>query len=244
VRGLLPLATLLAAWQILGDDRSFSFPPPAKWLRSLAEMHEAGTLAPALAATLSTYVLALLVATLAGTGLGIAIGSTPRLDRALTPSLDALATLPGAAIIPVGVLLLGATPLTGVAIVALAIVWPILLNTAMAMRTVPAVRLEAARTLGLGPAARLTKVVLPSLTPAIVLGVRLASSMALVVTLLYDIVGAGEGVGRLLVEHQQRFDAAAAWGLLLVVGSLGALLAAGITGLEARVLRNRHERAG
>jgi hypothetical protein len=36
----------------------------------------------------------------------------------------------------------------------------------------------------------------------------------------------------------------AAWGLLLVVGTLGALLAAGITGLEARLLRNRHERTG
>lgn len=62
--------------------------------------------------------------------------------------------------------------------------------------------------------------ILPSITPALLLWTRTASSTALIVTLLYDIVGAGDGIGRLLVGHRQRFDAAAVWGLLLIIGGL------------------------
>ena len=70
-------------------------------------------------------------------------------------------------------------------------------------------------------ARRWRSVVLPSLTPDVLLGVRVASALALIIALLTDIFGAGSGIGRLLVESQQRFDAAAAWGLLLIVGGFG-----------------------
>jgi hypothetical protein len=62
--------------------------------------------------------------------------------------------------------------------------------------------------------------------PAPVRRLRVASAPTLIVTLLTDILGTGTGVGRLLVVSQQRFDAAACWGLLLVVGTIGAWPAA------------------
>jgi sulfonate transport system permease protein len=238
LRGLLPLAALLAVWQLAGSDTSISLPPPDEWLTAIAELHAEGSLIGALAGTASTFVLALALATVAGTLTGMALGVSSRLDRAITPSLDFVATLPGAAIVPVAVLLLGTGRSTAVLIVALAVVWPVLLNTATAMRAIPAVRLEMSRTLGLSTGARWRKVVLPSLAPGILLGVRVASSMALVVTLLVDILGTGDGVGRLLVERQQHFDAPAAWGLLLLIGAFGYLSSAGLAHLERRLLRH------
>ncbi len=156
--------------------------------------------------------------------MGAAIGASRRIDRALTPSIDFVAAVPGAALVPVAVLLLGPNRLSGVAVVALIVSWPILLNTATAMRSIPAVRLEMSRTIGLSLLQRWGKVILPSLVPGIMLGVRVASSLALIITLLVDIFGAGAGIGRLLVESQQRFDASAAWGLLLMVGTFGYLM--------------------
>jgi len=79
------------------------------------------------------------------------------------------------------------------------------------------------------------KVVLPSLAPGIMLGVRVASSMALIITLLVDILGAGAGIGRLLVEGQQRFDASAAWGLLFIIGTFGYLTTVFVMWAEQRV---------
>jgi ABC-type nitrate/sulfonate/bicarbonate transport system permease component len=166
---------------------------------------------------------------------GVAIGASRRADLALTPFIDFTAAIPGAALVPVAVLLLGPSPISGVAVVALIVSWPILLNAAMAMRSVPAVRLEMSRTMGLSPVQRWGKVVLPSLAPGIMLGVRVASSMALIITLLVDILGAGAGIGRLLVESQQRFDASAAWGLLFIIGTFGYLTTVFLMWAEQRV---------
>ena len=88
--------------------------------------------------------------------------------------------------------------------------------------------------LGLTPPQRWRKVILPSLTPGVMLGVRVASATALIVTLLVDIFGVGAGLGRLLVESQQRFESATAWGLTLMIGTFGYLTSA----FFARVGRN------
>ena len=180
-------------------------------------------LTPAVAQTVSTYALGLSFAVVIGALVGAAIGASRRIDGALTPSIDFLAAIPGAAVVPVVVLLLGPNQLSGVVVVALIVSWPILLATAMAMRTVPAVRFEMSRTLGLTLLQRWSKVIVPSLTPGVILGVRVASAMALIVTLLVDIFGVGAGLGRLLIESQQRFEAATAWGLLVMVGAFGYL---------------------
>ena len=118
-----------------------------------------------------------------------------------------IAAMPGAALVPVAALLLGPSQLSGVVAVALIVSWPILLNTATAVRSIPPVRLEMSRTIGLSRAQRWGKVIVPSLIPGAMLGVRVAASLAVIITLLVDIFGAGMGLGRLLVESQQRFDA-------------------------------------
>ena len=166
-------------------------------------------------------VLGLTFAVAIGCVVGVAIGASHRIDRALSPSIAFLAAVPGAAVVPVAVLFLGPSQLSGVVVVALIVSWPVLLAAATAMRTVPVVRLEMSYTLGLTPLHRWGKVILPSLTPGILLGARVASAMALIVTLLVDIFGVGAGLGRLLIESQQRFEAATAWGLLLMIGTFG-----------------------
>jgi sulfonate transport system permease protein len=229
-RGLLPLVAVLIVWQLVGAGDSLSIPPPSEWLAALARLHREGVLTPAVTQTVSTYMFGLAFATVVGGAAGAVIGASRRADRALTPSVDFLAAIPGAAAVPVVVLLLGPTQLSGVVMVALIVSWPILLTTAMTMRTVPTVRLEMSRTLGLTPVQRWGKVILPSLTPGVMLGVRVASAMALIVTLLVDIFGVGAGLGRLLIESQQRFDSAAAWGLLLLVGAFGYLTSVFLAG--------------
>jgi ABC-type nitrate/sulfonate/bicarbonate transport system permease component len=122
--------------------------------------------------------------------------------------------------------------------VALIVSWPILLNTATAMRSIPMVRLEMSRTIGLSRTQRWVKVILPSLLPGSMLGVRVAASLAVIITLLVDIFGAGTGLGRLLLESQQRLDAAAAWGLLLLVGLFGYVMSLLLSWLEGSIAGN------
>lgn len=243
-RGLLPLVGLLIIWQLVGGDGSVSAPPPDEWLTALGGLAGEGVLQVALGQTLSTFALGLALATASGVAAGAAIGSSRRVDRALTPLLDFVASVPSAVVVPVAVLLLGINQLAGVSVVALAVVWPVLLNTAAAVRAVPAVRIDTARTLGLSGAERLRKVLLPSLLPGLLVGIRVAAAMALVATLLVDIVGTGDGIGRLLVERQQQLDGAGAWGLLLTIGTVGYLVSAVLGRIERQLLRHRPDGSG
>ena len=235
LRGLLPIAALLIVWQLTTSDTSLSFPPPDEWLKAVARMHTDGVLAPAVLHTLGTYAFGLACAVVIGGAVGTAIGSSRLIDRALTPTIDFIAAMPGAALVPVAVLLLGPSQLSGVVAVALIVSWPILLNTATAVRSIPPVRLEMSRTIGLSRAQRWGKVIVPSLIPGAMLGARVAASLAVIITLLVDIFGAGMGLGRLLVESQQRFDASAAWGLLVIVGLFGYAMSLALSWLERRI---------
>lgn len=238
VKGLIPLVLLLAIWQLVGSDSSLSFPPPSTWIDSLKELADEGSLFPALRTTLETFALSLVFATIIGAAMGMAIGASRRVDRALTPLLDIFRSVPPPAYVPVAALILGISMRMSVTVVVIAIVWPILLNTAGAMRGIPAVRFEMSRTIGLGRFERIFKVVVPSLLPAIAVGVRVAVSISLVVTLLVEIIGSSDGIGQLLAERQQSFDAAGVWGLLLLIGVLGVLINALIAAGERRLLRN------
>jgi sulfonate transport system permease protein len=235
LRGLLPVAAMLVVWQLTTSADSLSFPPPDQWLKAIARMHDDGMLSPAILHTLGTYACGLVCAVVVGGLVGTAIGSSPFIDRALTPTIDFMAAVPGAALVPLTVLLLGSGQLSGVVSVALIVSWPILLNTATAVRSIPAVRIEMSRSIGLSRPQRWVKVIVPSLIPGMMLGVRVAASLAVIITLLVDIFGAGTGMGRLLVESQQRFDASAAWGLLLIVGLFGYLMSWLLSSLERRI---------
>jgi sulfonate transport system permease protein len=238
LRGLLPVLVLLAIWQLTSSSDSQSFPPPSTWPDALSQLYEQGTLVSAVARTLLTFVLAMLVAIVLGVVIGMLIGASRKLDRAVSPLMDFFRTLPPPAIVPVFVLLMGATIEMAVAVVVLAAIWPIVLNTVIAMRSVPPVRLEMARSLGLSSGERLRKVVFPSLAPGVMLGVRVSVSIALIVTLLVDILGTGEGVGREILVAQQTFEPAKVWALLLVVGIFGYLLSAAVASGEDRIWRN------
>lgn len=237
--GLAPLVLALLLWQLLGTDESVSFPRPSAWFAALGQMLRSGELLPALGATLATFFVGSLVALVVGVVAGVAIGSSRLLDRALGPILDFFRTLPPPVVVSVAGLILGITFQAGVTIVAFSVVWPILLNTVGAVRSVPPVRLEMARSMNLPAGDRFIKVLLPSLVPGIAVGFKIALSNALIITLLVDLLGSATGIGRLLLLKQVTFDAAAVWGLLLVIGAIGYVLNLVVEAAERRLIRSR-----
>ena len=88
MRGLLPLILGLALWQALDPQRSPYFPPPSAWWDSVRVMIQNGKLAPALASTLVTFLLAMAIAGIIGGALGIMIGRSRQARRALGPLFE------------------------------------------------------------------------------------------------------------------------------------------------------------
>jgi ABC-type nitrate/sulfonate/bicarbonate transport system permease component len=116
-------------------------------------------------------------------------------------------------------------------------VWPILLNTAAARAALPQLRLDIAHSLHLSWASRMRKIVLPSLVPEILVGIRVAAPICFIITLLVDFLIATGGLGMLLVQFQGAFDAPSAFALVAVIGALGCLLNVAIGVAERLALR-------
>lgn len=239
LRGLLSVAVFLLIWQYVGDAGSVSFPPPSTWIEALGERWAAGQLQAALVVSGKTFAAGLLVASALGISLGIAIGASKPLNRALSPIMDFFRSLPGPVIVPLVALIVGPTLRSAIIIVAFASTWPLLLNTAASMRAMPTVRMDMARSFGVSPPSRLFKVVLPSIADGVVIGLRLGVVVAMVVTLFTEYLAITRGLGFLMLERQQRLDAASVWGLVLLIGMLGYSLTIAVALLEARVMRSR-----
>jgi ABC-type nitrate/sulfonate/bicarbonate transport system permease component len=236
LQGLLPLIALLSVWQALGDPRSPYFPPPSQWAGALVERAIAGDLLPAVMMTFQSVVMALALATVLGAGIGGLIGASPRFARCLGVTLEFLRTLPPPAIVPVATLIIGVNDAMKLVVVTFAALWPILLNTTSGVRALHPTLLGTARSLQLGAAARITKIFLPALLPSLLTGVRVAAPLAIIVSLLAEMLTLMPGLGALLLMAQRNFNAAEVFGLLAVVGLFGFVLNAALAAFETWAL--------
>lgn len=224
MRGLLPLILGLVLWQALGPQQSPFFPPPSTWWNSVQVMIHNGKLAPALTSTLVTFLLAIAIASILGGALGIVIGRSRAARRALGPLFEFCRGLPPPVIVPVAVLLLGYAESLKLLIVVWVAIWPILLNTASAASLLDALLLDVARTFRLHRAATVRKIILPAIIPDFLLGLRVAIPLAIVITLLVEMLTSLPGIGSLIVIAQRQFRSADVYGLLVVVGLMGFLI--------------------
>lgn len=243
-RGLLPLAALLAVWQGIEPGPSPYFPGPAEWWSSTLPLFLHGQLLPAIAATFQTFVEGLVLAILGGMGLGLLIGVSVPVRRTLEPLLEFFRALPPPAMVPVAVLLLGYAESMKLAVVALAAIWPILLNTGTAATRVEPLVLDVARSFRMSGLDRLRKIVVPSVIPAALIGIRVSIPLAIVVTLLVEMLTSMPGIGALMIMATRNFQSAQVYGLLVLVGLLGFVVNGIFSMIETVVLRRWPPRAG
>jgi ABC-type nitrate/sulfonate/bicarbonate transport system permease component len=237
LRGIIPIALLLLLWQLVGNVHSSSTPSPSTWWPAFKQLSSEGVLWPALGKTMRLYLEGLAVSVILGVVLGMALGASRRLTQALSPLLEFLRATPAAAIVPGVLLLFHANSRSQIGIVVYGSIWPVLLNTTAARRALAPLRLDVAHSMGLSWWDRMRKIVLPSLLPEIVVGIRVTATICLIITLLVDFLVATGGIGYLLVEYQQQFDATDAFALLATIGVVGILLNLLLGTLERLVLR-------
>lgn len=237
VRGLLPLVVLLVVWELTGDPASPYFPPPSTWVDGVRPLLDSDKLLPAIGQTSLTFVLGLLIATVLGSVIGTLVGASRPVDRALSPSLEFLRALPAASLVPVAALVLGYTAQMKLVVVVLPAMWPILLTCRSARRSLSPVLLDTPRTLGLSGWDRARKILTPALLPAVLLGVRVAAPLALIITLLVEIVTRVNGLGAVLGAAQSNFLSAQVYGLLTIAGVLGFMVNWVVTRAEAAISR-------
>lgn len=207
-RRTIAVIVFLAVWEAAPRaglvDRTF-LPPVSDVIPALWELARNGQLwsntQASLARSLSGFALAIGVAV----PLGLLVGWYRPLADLLNPLLELFRNTAAIALLPVFILILGIGETSKIAIVVYACVWPILLNTINAVRTVDRTLVKSARSLGLSAPRIFQKVILPASVPTIFTGIRLAGATSILVMVVAEMVGAKEGLGYLINASQQNF---------------------------------------
>src|SRR5262245_31373260 len=166
---------LLIAWQFAAMHAgSIFFPTPLEIMQRAVELWLSGPpgtlffstgvfndILPSLARLLAGWSIAAIV----GIVVGVAIGRSRAFSDLLDPSLQFLRAIPGPALIPTFLILLGTESTMRISLIAFGSVWPVLMNTIEGVRTIDPLQLETARAFRLPAYARLVRIILPAAMP-------------------------------------------------------------------------------
>jgi ABC-type nitrate/sulfonate/bicarbonate transport system permease component len=220
---VIPLALLIAweaVWNIDGMRLESLSRPSDVWRSFVGGMSD-GSILRATGQTLEAALTGFALACAIGIVLGIVIGLLPRLERVVSPTIDALRPIPSVALIPLSLMIFGFSASMEAVVVAFACVWPVLLITIASVKGMEARLLEVSRVLELGVLERPFKVVIPAALSGIVVGLRLALAIALIVAITVEIVINPRGLGHEMMAAQQALQFDRMYACLLWVGAIG-----------------------
>ena len=174
--------------------------------------------------TLFTTLIGFAFAVLGGLGIGIAVGWSQLLYRALYPLLIAFNSIPKVAIVPILVIWFGiGTPPAIITAFMLAF-FPIVVNVAAGLATVEPELEDVLRSLGASKKDILLKVGLPSSAPYFFAALKVAITLALVGSVIAETIAANKGIGYLMLNASSRFDVPLVFAGLIVVAIMGMVI--------------------
>jgi ABC-type nitrate/sulfonate/bicarbonate transport system permease component len=109
-------------------------------------------------------------------------------------------------------------------------------NTIAGVRSVDAVALDVARTFHVSPTRTLLRVVLPASMPFIMVGLRTSLALALIVTVIAEMIAGSEGIGYFLMTMQYAMRPGEMYAAILMLAVLGYVLNLCMLAVERRVL--------
>jgi NitT/TauT family transport system permease protein len=192
------------------------------------------------AATLEAWALGLVIAVAVAVPCGVVLGSLPGVRSATLAVVEFLRPIPSVALIVLAGLLIGPGLRMNVTLVVYAAIWPVLFNTIYGLDDADPVARETLRAFGFGRLAVMRFVLLPGAAPFIATGIRLASSIAIILTISTGYLTgriSGNGIGAFIADANTGAGntalvlAAAFW-----CGVLGLILNGVLVWAEHRVL--------
>lgn len=232
-----PLVLLVVWWVTSYNSLSVFFPPLRFITEEFAE-HWLGAgfvtdFLPSLSRMLSGYAIAVVV----GTGLGMLIGLSHTARRLSGPLVSFLRSIPGAALLPPAVTLLGVGHGMKVAIIAFICIWPILLNTTDGIDERHPTEVSTAQVFKISGVKQFFWVTLPSASPRIFAGLRTSLALAVIMLVISEMIASTGGLGFFTLHAQRTFDVPAMWSGIIMIGLLGYVLTLLFGAVERSVLR-------
>lgn len=235
-------AFLVLCWQLVASsglvNKVFLPSPVATW-QALVNGFAAGDLLGRWGATVQRMIVGWLLASLIGVAIGAVIGSSPRLKAYLSGILEFIRPLPASAVVPVAIAFLGLSEQMVLAVIAFGAVWPTLLATVHGFSSVEPLLYEVSQTLRMPRWAVVFKIALPNSLPDILAGMRISVTVALILTVVGEMLASRPGLGSSIMLASRMFQAPNIFAGVVLLGLTGYVSALVLNMIEARVLRWR-----
>ena len=238
---LAVLAAALGLWQGLsaaGVIRSDEFPSMSQTATALWDQASGSSLWGAVGETLEGWALGLVIGVAAALLIGTLIGMNGFAYRSVIGVIEFFKAIPVIAILPIGLVLWGATLTMKFALVAFAVFWPLVIQVCYGVRSLDPVVRDTTTVLQVRGPRKFLTVTLPSAAPFIATGLRVAVAVALIVDIIAELIGGGTGVGERILVAENAGPSAypVMYAYIVVAGILGVLLAGAFTVAERYAL--------
>jgi nitrate/nitrite transport system permease protein len=177
-----------------------------------------------LAYSLGRVAAGYLIACLVAIPLGFLIGMSPLLYKALDPFIQVLKPISPLAWMPLALYTIKDSSVSGVFVIFICSVWPMLINTAYGVGAVRRDWLNVARTLEVKSVRRAFQVILPAAAPTILTGMRISIGIAWLVIVAAEMLVGGTGIGYFVWNEWNNLNLTNVLFAILMIGIVGMIL--------------------
>jgi ABC-type nitrate/sulfonate/bicarbonate transport system permease component len=237
---VLSVVAGLALWELLSRTNTISqrdLPAMSTSFRALWTMLQTGTFWSAFLHTVRGWALGLGIATALAVPLGIVLGSNELAARAFRVPIEFLRPIPSAALIPLLFLTLGTNLKSEIFLATFGAFWPLLVQTVYGVQDVDPLAIDTGRSFGVGRFERFYRIKLPSAAPFIATGLRISSTVALILAFTAELFMGTPGLGQLVNYAQSYGLQTQLYALALATGFLGLAIHLAFSAIEKRALR-------
>jgi ABC-type nitrate/sulfonate/bicarbonate transport system permease component len=223
--GVLCLVIIVVAWQVSSDTglvNKLFVSSPTSVARQLWDYVTTHQFWADLEATGVTFLEGLGLSLVVGLILGLAMGFSRRIGHFFDYAISLAYASPRIALVPILILWFGIGRKSGIAMVFLMAVFPIIINTMTGVQNVDSTILEMARSQKASTLQLFRTVIIPASLPSILSGIRLAIGNGLIGVVVAEfLAGSSAGLGYTMQQAAQQLDAAQLFAGLIVISALG-----------------------
>src|SRR5262245_30715548 len=230
---LVAVGAIVGVWELLCAAPDASLPPPSRvvsetWDLIVHPLYDRGGIDKGLFwhvyASLKRVALGYFLASIAGIGLGVLIGSSKLATRALDPIFQVLRTIPPLAWLPLSLAAFRDGQPSAIFVIFITAIWPIIINTAVGIRNIPQDYQNVAKVLRLNRGEYFASIMLPAAAPFIFTGLRIGVGLSWLAIVAAEMLIGGTGIGFFIWDSWNSSRISDIILALLYVGVVGLLL--------------------
>ncbi len=236
--GAATLILLVVLWQAgvsVGLIRSLFLPAPVTIAAALYHLTISGELWRNLSVSLARLAIGWVIGTVCGIAVGLAVGLWSIARSPAMAVVSALFPIPKIALVPLFIIWFGIGEGSKLVTLAIGVFFPTVIATVGGVDNVPRGLIRMGQSFGLSYASIVRKIVLPGALPALLSGFRVTTSIAIILLVAAEMIGADRGIGAFVLAAGNLYNTGNLLAGIVVLSALG-LVAAWLIGWLERLL--------